>query len=691
MLAADPPTVVQPSQAESQADVIEVVATRSQQSQKIDRRTYRVQQNPHSAQKDSLQLLRGLPAVTITPDDKVELLGSPGVTILVDGGPVHGDSTLFLRTLHGSDIERIEIITNPSAQYSSQGSAGIINFVLKKKKEDGLSGSTSNEASNFGALTSGNTLKLKKGKWTYELQAQAWKGGKWRTRYETDRAALLAPAAAPTISRQVGRSELGFRFASLNGRVTYDIDKKTSISWLGFGGAFHQSGSDRSDWIGLTPDFQSFSERQRLRDDVSYIGSELSLNHRGKKEGETLQAFASVYGNPTQPNRVDGNFGDGDPYFIRKPNSLSGTWTKVDWNRPVGERSILSLGLEWTLQWRGHDYEFTIPETIETFDRFKVRQSTANAWGTFQRSFGSWSFMPGVRLERLSRRITSPATPPVHVVRTSVFPTFHMQKPLSKTVNMTLSYSKRIARPGDDFLRPYPMVQNALSVSRGNPALRDQTTDALEANLHYHRKKLDGGVILYDRRTSRLWNTSYFVNSDGVTEVTWINAGHQRDRGAQFDVSLPLLPRVKGNASINLFASQVPVHGLSGDGTYESFRYTANATLEWATPDRGSRPGDVRQLQVQYSNPSRGFETRSSAYYSLNLSWTHSFSPTLSGTVAVNRIGSNRYRNYVTAPLLQSRTVTWMRGPEFRVKLVKTFGGMKSPPPASGPPVPVPR
>src|SRR4051794_27771359 len=126
MFASEQPAIVAPSEAvpsqtDDQTSVIEIVGTRPDQAQKIDRRTYQVKQNPHSAQKDAVQLLRGLPAVTITPDDGIMLLGSSSVKIFVDGRPYQGDPTQYLRTLHGSDIERIEIITNPSAQYSAEG------------------------------------------------------------------------------------------------------------------------------------------------------------------------------------------------------------------------------------------------------------------------------------------------------------------------------------------------------------------------------------------------------------------------------------------------------------------------------------------------------------------------------------------------------------------------------------------
>ena len=86
MFVADPPAIVAPSD-ENPLDVIEVVGSRPGQAQKIDRRAYRVKQNPQSAQFNGIQLLRGLPAVTITPDDQIMLLGASGVTFLVDERP----------------------------------------------------------------------------------------------------------------------------------------------------------------------------------------------------------------------------------------------------------------------------------------------------------------------------------------------------------------------------------------------------------------------------------------------------------------------------------------------------------------------------------------------------------------------------------------------------------------------------
>lgn len=215
--------------AEQQSDVIEIVGTRSDQTQKIDRRTYRVQQNPHSAQKDSLDLLRGLPAVTVSPNDELMLLGNAGVSIYVDGRPYQGDAKQYLKSLHGSDIERIEIITNPSAEYSAQGTAGIINFVLRTKRDNGLSGSASTEISRLGHSGLDASAKIKNGKWTYELEAHASNGESSRSSFWKRRSIEEQPGGVATTNTENGHHSLRETSGELAGKITYALDSRTSI------------------------------------------------------------------------------------------------------------------------------------------------------------------------------------------------------------------------------------------------------------------------------------------------------------------------------------------------------------------------------------------------------------------------------------------------------------------------------
>jgi hypothetical protein len=283
--------------------------------------------------------------------------------------------------------------------------------------------------------------------------------------------------------------------------------------------------------------------------------------------------------------------------------------------------------------------------------------------------------MPGLRMERNRREISTPAFPDVVIQHTDIFPSFHLEHPVGKSLELTLSYSKRIDRPGLDQLRPYPVQADVLTITLGNPNLRDQSTDSFEANLHYHRKKVDAGVIIYDRETSRLINPTYFVNEAGQNVASWINAGHQRDRGAELDISMPIIARIKVMASLNLFDSRVPIDTPQGLVTDERFRFTTNSTLEWDGPDQDGKPGDVAQLLWRHESPSAHFQFRDFAWNQLTLSYTHNLSRSLSLTATADS-GVLHYGHQLLAPLVQEYYRVNYH-PELKLKLMKTFGAGK--------------
>lgn len=676
MFVADPPAIVAPSD-ENPLDVIEVVATRPGQAQKIDRRTYRVKQNPQSAQFNGIQLLRGLPAVIITPDDQILLLGTAGVTILVDERPVFGDPIQYLRTLHGSDIERIEIMTNPSAQYAA-GTGGVINIVLRKKQEDGVSGSANAEVATRGRVESGATIKKKRGKWSYELRAEGKAGRSSRSIYEKLRMVQSFPGGPSTINRETGGGHSSQNSGSLNGKITYELDPRTSIIGEAFGGGGNNPSHGHANFVGLTPDFESFRERSRSDFTVSYAGIQLSLDHKGKKDGETLKASVGTYGNPTVRQTIRSEFGDGDFFSSDRDRTSFGMFSHGDWVHPIGKDKILSVGFDIGYFRNTFDYSFASSDEVrfgpDFRDSFVASEVTPTAYATFQKTVGTWTIMPGIRFESIDRRITSPGRASSKFSRMNLSPTVHIEHPLSKTVNMTLSYSKRTQNPGYEEVSPYPIVIGPVAIQQGNPDLRGQTTDAYEMNLHYSRKSLEGGVILFYRETDRIWSNIYSVNDEGLNVFVPVNVGTRLDWGAEFDISTPLFKRVKGTASINLFSRRNPIDPVSGASSDTMFRYTGNATAEWHGKEKGKRPGDIAQVQLTYESPSRDFQIRRRSEYSLNFAYTHSFSPTLSVTANLNGLGPTHTGHRLRAPLVQEDYERRERLPEFKLKLVKTLG-----------------
>ena len=439
---------VQLSPSSDQQDVIEILGSRPEQALKIDRRAYQVQQTPHSQQKDAMQLLRGLPAVTVSPDDDINLLGSGNARIFVDGRPYAADPKAYLRNLHGGDIERIEVITNPSAQYSAEGTAGIINFVLRHKQGEGVSGTVLAEISTPGHGYVDATVKAKQGKWTYELHAGGRAGKSSPSTYHKLRDVEAGPDGTPTINSEDGGGSSRGTEGEGSAKATYELDSKSSVSASLLGAAWRDVSNSHADFAGLTPDFLPFTERQRDITPGWFMVGELDFDHKGSKEGETLTALLRGYTRILRERNAD-DLSNGRSLSIQRPQRLFGVYSQADWQHPLGKGAILSIGGSWNYRQLTQHYRFESSGSDgslgpNSVDRYEAIDSVLAAYASFQQPIGSWTVMPGIRVERNSRRISTPGLPEVRIDRTNGFPTLHIEHRLTKTLDLTLSYSKRI-------------------------------------------------------------------------------------------------------------------------------------------------------------------------------------------------------------------------------------------------------
>lgn len=676
MPVSDPPPIIAPQPADRQTDVVEIVGRRAGDVLKTDRRTYQVRQTPNSAQKDVYQLLRGIPAVTLSPDSQIQLLGAAGVTLQIDGRTTQPD---LLRSLHGIDIERIEVITNPSAQYSAQGSGGIINIVLRKKASDGISGTVDIAGSTLGRAEANAAIKIKRGKWTYEIETTDKGGAQTRSRYDNVRRVEPFQDGPATGSRQQGRIAIYDNRGSVHGKVSYDASPATNIVAEAYTGILRHTERDDSNFTGLTPDFARFSENQHLRIKSYFYKAVAALDHKGKKDGETLKASAQLSVEPAGRRRTEATFDDGDAYRIGRSSDLLSAEAQIDWQHPLGQDRLLSLGAHWNRDESTRGYDFDSRGAVlslgpDTISQFTGKRDIVAVYATLQQRIGGWTVLPGIRMESEAWRVASPGQADGSHASTEVFPTVHLERALAKSLQVSLSYSKRIDRPDLYLLQPYTVVQDVLTLEQGNPTLRDQATDSYELNLHFNRGALDAGMTLYDREMSRVWASSYVLNALGKSVTTQINAGRRSDCGAEFDVNVPLARRVKLSGSVNLFYSRVPVDQGDGIGRQQTFRYTTNSTLEWDGPQRGSRSGDIAQVQISTESPSRDLQLRQAARHSISGSYTHSLCSNVSLTLtAQNVLTPVRNRSVLTAPLVQEDDFKRDQ-PELVIKLLKTFG-----------------
>lgn len=675
-----PPDIQVPTEqveADDRTPLIEVIGSRRDQTVKVDRRTFQVSSNPATAQKDALELVRSLPAVTVTPEDSVNLLGSGNVTIMVDGRPYQGRAAAYLKALRGSEIERIEVITNPSAQYSAEGMGGIINFVLRRQPSRGRSGSSSLSVTSVGRVSADGVMKSKSGRVGLELQANLDGGNTGRAVIEGFRSIAAAIGSPPTINSVNGFNESSRFAGTISGKLTYDLGPRTSI-------AGKITGASQSDIVratygyeGRTPDFASFRERQRTQTDTALVTVDLTLDHKGKAKGETFGVSLQTFSNPENRYRSNSVFSNLGPLIVRRNSSLGLTRAQVDWTHPLGKNGLLSMGWVYTSstfnqrltvigeERSGTDFAFS--------DQYGLQDRTVAFYSTLQQALGDLTLLPGIRVENYLRRISSPKNDDTIVKRSDVFPSFHVAYDIAKGADLRLSYSRRIDRPSADFVRPYRSIDRALDASVGNPELGDQTTDAYEFGMHYARKKFDADITVYIRDVHDVWTKSYRTGEDSRATAIYINAGNRLERGLQFDFSASVLDRLKTSLSANLFSSQILVSGISGNPTREvQIRYSLNSSLEWTWRERRGLPGDVLQLQWTHDSAAREYSYERLETNWINGSFTHNIRKSLSVTASISYLTPLRSR--IISPLIEQRDYSGSPV-EFKIRIFHTFGG----------------
>jgi outer membrane cobalamin receptor len=160
------PASTESEEEEDVADDIVVVAEQGDQV-RIDRRTYTLRDDATAQATNMFDVLGRIPSVSVAPSGAIALLGAEGVTIQINGQPVPGSNLeQVLRGLPGSDVERIEVITNPSAQYSAQASGGIINIITRQRFNAGFNGTVQTSADSCGGYHLGIAPSLSRGPWS---------------------------------------------------------------------------------------------------------------------------------------------------------------------------------------------------------------------------------------------------------------------------------------------------------------------------------------------------------------------------------------------------------------------------------------------------------------------------------------------------------------------------------------------
>jgi len=569
----------------SEPPVVSTVAvTAARSSNRIDRQAYDVKSDAASTNDTVGDTLNKVPSVAVDADGNVTLRGRSNVQILVDGKPsamMQGENrAAALSALPAADLESVEVINNPGAQFGNEGGGGpIINLVMRRERTPGgfaaINANKGTEgrfnASSFGSYTTGRMSMQGS---LYARRDSRGSSG------ETTRDRIDPVTGAVAHSTQSSQSDTDTDSAGFNGTYSYNLGQKDVLAATANFSATSNDGTSGERYRSTGTDGLVDSEylRSSVRDaNTRNYAVSGRLDHKGDAPGEVLKLDLRLSGSTS-----DTDIRYNNDYAVRPINAQAARTrqdnlneTRVidftgDYERP-GEAGVLKLGYKVARNSNTIDTRFlnvdaaSLGESVnpQRTNRFELDETTIALYGTYQMKLGEkWGILGGLRGEYTDLdldQVTTNIQAGNHYF--DAIPSAFLTYDLTDTTALRLSYAKRIRRPGASDLNPFVIYRDELNVSSGNPDLQPTSTDSIELGLETKLGPVETNVRLYARKDSDLISERRYFISDTVLLTTRENAGSSRSGGLEFTFSGRATPQLTINASGNLGYSEQSVLG----------------------------------------------------------------------------------------------------------------------------------
>jgi outer membrane receptor protein involved in Fe transport len=637
-----PPQAAEPEAApEPAGDEDPIVVQAPSDQARIDRRTYTIRNDPAAQSTDMLDVLGRIPAVSVTPTGEVTLLGAGSVTVQINGQPVPGGSLeQILQSLQGGQVERIEVISNPSAQFAAQSSGGVINIVTRRRQELGASGSATigvNSAQGY-VLNVGPSWS--RGPWSASLWA-----GLNHNESDRDSSRVRRDLSGNLLTADEGVTERTFDAAFGWLQLGYDPQgpNKFSLSANLFRGEptiltpllrSNAAGPLLSQLTvadnaftraGASFDFEREGDQEREK-----LTFNLALDHRDRDEAQTVSQTPLI--------------GTASRFHTTSENAERNLSSKLEYETPLGESRFLSLGA--ALDRRDYEAENNLttvlgaPSAADFASSLSARDETLAVFGTLQIEAGAWTILPGLRVEQYRREVTGLGGA-TDATATKSFPTLHLRRALSDWLDLDLSYSRRIDRPDLEDLDPTIRVLDSTRALSGNPNLQPTTTQAYEANLNWQRRGRTISLTAFYRRSDDV--ASEFNQQIGpLTLSTQVNAGQSEQRGLQAILRGPFGEGWRYSLSANALNNEFDAMTGAGLTRRSEFQYSGNAQIEYRDPDQARVGADNFALDMRFSGPSYSLQGQTDAAFQANITWRRRLAPRVFGVLIIQDVFSSQ-------------------------------------------------
>ena len=597
---------------------VTVTSKKSLLNTSIDRKVYNVAEDLLSQTGSASDILKNIPSVEVDIEGQVSLRGSSDVMILINGrpSPLMGRSRAeALQQLPANSIERIEVITNPSARYRPDGTSGIINIVLKKNTKAGFNGNITANAGNRNRYSGNINMNYKPGKLNlfgnYSIRKDQ------RTRINTiDRTYFDSAGAISGFyiedNKSPGRPLSHFATFgadySFNAHNSFGISANYSTRKMIKHDVIQKFFYDKNKTL------TAHSNRLRF-DPESEIEKEgtLYFQHNFSKEDHELRFEI----NASEDDGEEDNRYTNKYHYPIAPPSFDNTLIKqgdnqqqiaLDYTNPLTEDSKLELGyaglfMQQDLNFFGEYYDQASGKFVKDdvkSNRFLYKDFNHAVYGTFQRSYEKFGYSAGLRLEHVNLKghlVTIDSFITNHYFK--IYPTLHLSYKLKNT-EVQLNYSRRVNRPEGDELNPYPEYRDPYNLQAGNPKLLPEMIHSVEMGLKGQHKKISFVPSIYYRFKEQGFTTVINKLNDSVLLTTISNLGKDQSAGFELIVSARAGKFMSSNFTTNIFYNQIDASepGYSNKKSIISMSANFNATFTITSATMFQLSGNYRSARL---------------------------------------------------------------------------------------------
>ena len=575
-------------------DEVVVTAERAIMELGLDRKSFNVEKSVASAGGSAADLLRQIPSINVDLEGNVSLRGSGGVRFLINGKPsgiVGSDPSTYLQSLSASSIERVEVITNPGAAYDPEGTAGIINIILKKQEDDGFNVSTSLNVGTNNKFDGNLDLNWRKGK----FNSFAGVSGRYDERFfegYRDQEGTL------------GDSLFSRRFLFDGERIRKSTMMKLGTEYsIGKYGVIGLQGNYQLEWgdntnLRTTTFFNSEAELERTNvrtetepsDETDY---EIQLNYNTgfAKEGRRLSGQLQYSNNDeSEIENYDEIVYDALQTQLSTDRQRSPTaegrdrvLAQLDYEQTFGDFKF-TTGWRSTFERLEEDAEF---QTINGTEFFKVdslsnlfayEEDVHAVYATIGGKIDKITFTAGLRAEQAytTSKLLEPNPETFENDYFKLYPSVYAGYAFTDQTTVQASYSRRIERPRAWALNPFVDQGDPFNLRSGNPFLLPELINSFELNVQQQMGTATVTAGLYYRQTNGIISRITRILPGGVSLSTRENLDSGRDYGIEVIGTYRPTAKMDFVVSANGYRSKIIGGSESGIVDQDGYLFSGN-------------------------------------------------------------------------------------------------------------------